>query len=52
LVAPLLSKGKRSRKVVLPKGKWKSDSGKIYRGNTNIEIEVPLNRLPYFVKIK
>jgi alpha-glucosidase len=51
LIAPLLSKGKRSRKVVLPKGKWKSDSGKIYRGNTNIEIQVPLNRLPYFIKL-
>jgi len=52
LVAPLLSKGKRSRKVVLPKGKWKSDSGRFYRGNTNVEIEVPLNRLPYFIKKK
>ena len=51
LIAPLLSKGIGSRKVVLPKGKWKSDMEKIYRGGVNIDIEVPLNRLPYFIKL-
>ena len=51
LIAPLLSKGIGSRKVVLPEGKWKSDMGKIYRGGVNIDIDVPLNRLPYFIKL-
>ncbi len=51
LVAPFLKSGQGKRRVVLPKGKWKSDRGKIYRGQRTIEIEVPLDRLPYFVKI-
>lgn len=50
LVAPIVKKGERKRKVVLPKGKWKGDNGKIYRGSKIIEIEVPLSRLPYFIK--
>jgi len=50
LVAPVVKKGGRSRSVVLPKGKWKSDEGKIIRGGKTIEITVPLDRLPYFTK--
>ena len=49
LVAPYLSKGEGSRKVILPKGKWKSDTGKTYKGGKSINIQVPLTRLPYFV---
>lgn len=48
LVAPVVQNGQRKRKVILPKGKWKADDGKTYRGGKTIEIEVPLNRLPYF----
>lgn len=50
LVAPYLSKGEGTREVIIPKGKWKSDTGKIYKGGKSITINVPLNRLPYFVK--
>lgn len=50
LVAPVVEKGARSRSVVLPKGKWKSDEGRIVRGGRTIEIDVPLERLPYFTK--
>ena len=50
LVAPVVEKGARSRSVVLPKGKWTSDEGEIIRGGKTIEIEVPLERLPYFSK--
>tara|TARA_B100000575_G_scaffold26840_1_gene18110 strand:- start:122 stop:1696 length:1575 start_codon:yes stop_codon:yes gene_type:complete len=49
LVAPFLSKGEGSRKVILPEGKWKSESGKIYKGGKTITIDVPLTRLPYFI---
>lgn len=50
LVAPVLTeKGKRS--VVLPKGKWKNLDGKTIRGNREIELEVKLDELPYFVKM-
>ena len=48
LVAPMVEKG-IIRKVVLPNGNWKADDGIIYKGGKTIEIEVPLDRLPYFV---
>lgn len=48
LVAPLDQKG-TSRTVALPKGKWLADDGKIYKGGKTYTIEVPINRLPYFV---
>jgi alpha-glucosidase len=50
LVAPIVERGEFKRIVVLPKGKWKADDCKIYKGGKSIEIEVPLNRLLYFVK--
>jgi alpha-glucosidase (family GH31 glycosyl hydrolase) len=50
LVAPVVEKGARSRSVVLPNGKWESDEGKIIKGGKTIEIKVPLERLPYFIK--
>lgn len=54
MVAPMLEKG-TIRSVRLPelkKGKWKADDGIIYRGGHTIEIEVPLDRLPYFTIVK
>ena len=51
LVAPMVTKG-TCRKVKLPKGEWKDDMGKKFRGPKTIEIEVPLERLPYFERIK
>lgn len=52
LVAPVLEKGGRSRTVVLPKGKWITDDGKTFKGGKTIQIDVPLERLPYFKKVK
>jgi len=37
--------------VILPKGKWLADDGKLYRGEKTYEIVVPLERLPYFTII-
>lgn len=51
IVAPVLEKGAKTRKVVLPRGKWKADDGKIYRGGKTIEIKTPLSRIPHFKKI-
>ncbi|MGL6266304.1 MAG: hypothetical protein ACRC2O_00200, partial [Chitinophagaceae bacterium] len=45
-------KNQTTRKVLLPKGNWVADDGKKYKGGTTITIEVPLNRLPYFMKVK
>lgn len=52
LVAPATEKGQTTKKVFLPKGKWKSDEGKMYKGGQSVTIDVPLKRLPYFELIK
>ena len=51
LVAPFLKSGEGTRTVALPRGRWKSDQGKVYRGNRTIEIDVPLERLPHFTRL-
>ena len=51
LVAPVVQKGQYKRKVVLPKGKWKGDDGKIFIGGKTVEIEAPIGRIPYFSRI-
>jgi alpha-glucosidase (family GH31 glycosyl hydrolase) len=51
IVAPVVEKGARSRSVVLPKGEWKAENGIIHQGGGKVMIEVPLQRLPYFMKI-
>lgn len=51
LVAPVVSK-QTTRTIIFPKlskGKWLADDGKIYKGGTKTEIDVPINRLPFFV---
>ena len=50
IVAPVTEKGARLRKVVLPKGNWKAEDGKTYKGGKIAEVSVPLERLPYFRK--
>jgi alpha-glucosidase len=52
LVAPVVEKGVKSRKVVLPPGEWKADDGRIYCGSAEIEIATPLSRLPYFLRVE
>ncbi len=52
IVAPMLEKDKSSRMVTLPKGKWIADDGKKYAGGKSVMIDVPLNRLPYFIPEK
>lgn len=51
LVASVVEKGNYKRKVLLPKGKWKGDDGKVVKGNRIIEIEAPLERIPFYVKV-
>lgn len=52
LVAPVLEKGARERRVHLPHGTWLSDEGKIYEGGQVITESVPLDRLCYYKKVK
>lgn len=51
LVAPMVTPGVK-RTVKLPKGKWKDERGQIFKGPKVIDTDVPLNRLPYYEKIK
>lgn len=51
MVAPMLSPGEGTREVVLPKGKWRGDDGKVYKGGKTVTIEVPMDRIPYFEKL-
>jgi alpha-glucosidase (family GH31 glycosyl hydrolase) len=51
LVAPVVEKGVRSRKVVFPEGQWKDENGNVLTGGKKLEIQVPLERLPYFIKL-
>jgi len=50
LVAPVVTPDNR-RSVKLPKGKWKDDMGKAYKGGKTYEFEIPLDRLLYFEKM-
>lgn len=52
LVAPVMTKNP-TRTVKLPKGNWKDDTGKKYKGGASITLsDVPLNRVPYFERTK
>lgn len=52
LVAPVITQGARSRKVVFPSGTWIdwNNPAKTYRGGTTATVAAPLNTLPLFVK--
>lgn len=47
LVAPVVSDTTR-RTVLLPRGRWRDERGKVYKGGRKIIIDVPIGRLPYF----
>ena len=51
LVAPVVD-NRLEREVRLPKGTWRDEQGRKYRGGKTYRISVPLDRLPYFEKLK
>lgn len=51
LVAPMTEQGYK-RLVRLPKGVWLDDLGKKHRGPKVLKIAVPIERLPYYKRIK
>lgn len=51
LVAPVIHQSQKSRKVILPPGRWKDEQNKVFRGPGEFIIDVPLERLPVFEKI-
>jgi alpha-glucosidase len=48
LVAPILEKGMTKRLVTLPKGRWKTPSGKILKGGKTYSFIVKLDELLFF----
>lgn len=52
LVAPVMKKGARSRKVLFPEGEWISWNNPAlrYNGGTTAIVKAPLDELPLFVK--
>lgn len=52
LVAPVWRDGARERTVYLPKGEWIDlwDRSKKITGPTEIEVDVPLDRIPVFIR--
>lgn len=53
LVAPVITKLARRRKVVIPPGKWVyRHTGVTYSGPTEIEVPAPLDVLPFFRKLE
>jgi alpha-glucosidase len=51
LVAPVIEKGARQRKVYLPQGKWLDFwTGKTYEGRKRYMVPAPLDLIPIFVK--
>ena len=51
LVAPVVEKGARKRRLVVPPGRWTGDDGSVVEGPTSVEIDAPLDRLPWYQRI-
>jgi alpha-glucosidase len=51
LVAPVLEKGARTRSVAFPEGRWEGDDGSVVEGPTRLEVEAPLERLPWYRRL-
>lgn len=52
LVAPVLTPGTVTRKVVLPAGDWLYLGETVYEGGQTLQVPAPLDTLPYFVRKK
>ncbi len=51
LVAPVLEKDARSRRIAFPEGRWQGDDGSLVEGPVTEEVDVPLERLPWYRKV-
>ncbi|MDR0765502.1 MAG: glycoside hydrolase family 31 protein [Odoribacteraceae bacterium] len=50
MIAPVVTPG-TARSVKLPRGRWRDEQGNTYRGGRVVNLDVPLDRLPYFEKL-
>lgn len=51
LICPITTKGTIKKEIVLPKGYWTDEIGKIYKGDRTILLDTPVNKLIWFRKI-
>jgi alpha-glucosidase (family GH31 glycosyl hydrolase) len=51
LVAPVVEKGARKRRLVVPPGRWQGEDASLVQGPTVVEIGAPLDRLPWYRRI-
>lgn len=52
VVAPVLERGARSRRVVLPAGQWRDRAGRCHEGPTTLEVDAPLDELPVLERVQ
>lgn len=52
LVAPVVTEKTYKRTVTFPAGQWKDEDGNIYDGNRDYEIDAPIEKLPWFRRVK
>jgi alpha-glucosidase (family GH31 glycosyl hydrolase) len=50
-VTPVVEKGARTRRLVVPPGRWRGDDGSLVEGPTTMEIDAPLDRLPWYRRV-
>ena len=50
LVAPVQRKGERTRRVLLPEGRWTYGDGAVYEGGRAVTVQAGLDILPYFTR--
>ena len=48
LVAPVLERGAKERKIIFPPGRWRGSSGELIEGPCLQNAEAPLARLPWY----
>ena len=48
LVAPVVEKGARARRVIFPQGVWQNEAGRRYEGPIEAVLEAPLEKLLWF----
>jgi alpha-glucosidase (family GH31 glycosyl hydrolase) len=51
LVAPVVERGARERRLVVPPGRWRGDDGSEVTGPATVTIRVPLERLPFYRRL-
>jgi alpha-glucosidase len=51
LVAPVVERGTRTRRVLVPPGRWRGDDGTVVAGPASIEVQAPLERLPWYRRV-